>query len=176
MKQKKHLIKFIYYTVLTLLLIIALLLILTVLPGFGGYKVLIVQSGSMEPAIKTGSLIIIKSADDYQVNDIITFNQFPDRNDASTTHRIISIDKDNDQLKYQTKGDANNSPDAAPINKNQIWGKTIAALPYLGYGVAAARTKLGFMIIILVPAGMIIFDEIKKIWRELQKKRQAKDQ
>ncbi len=147
-----------------------MLLVFSALPIPGGVKVLIVQSGSMEPAIKTGSVVVVKSVSDYKVGDVLTFGPYS-KTKAPTTHRLVEIKDGN----YITKGDANNAPDTRTINKRDIVGKVLLDVPYVGYAVAAAKTPAGFTAIIIIPAGIIIYDEAAKIVREIKKMRKKND-
>jgi signal peptidase len=70
---------------------------------------------------------------------------------------------------YITKGDANNAPDQKVVLKKEILGKVLLDIPYLGYAVDFIKKPLGFALIILIPAGIIISDEIKKIFKEIKK-------
>ena len=152
---------------------IALLLVFSIFPITGNYKVLIVQSGSMAPAIKTGSVVIVKPVSDYKIGDVITFGQAT-KTKAPTSHRIYDIKVVDGQPVYITKGDANNAPDAKEISKSEIIGKVLFDVPYAGYAVDAAKKPLGFALIIVVPAAIIIFDEGKKIIGEIKKMRKNK--
>ena len=79
------------------------------------------------------------------------------------------------QPRYITKGDANNAPDQEEITKREIIGKVLFSVPYLGYAVDFAKKPLGFSLIIIIPASIIIFDEIKKIFGEIKKKKENKN-
>ena len=160
--------KIIYYIFLAFIGVIALLLIVSVFPITGNYKLMIVQSGSMAPAIKMGSVVVVKPADDYKIGDVITFQ--PGRNNEPITHRIYDIRVVNGEPRYITKGDANNAPDQREISKREILGKVLFSVPYIGFAVDFAKKPLGFMLIIIVPAALIIFDEAKKIYAEVKKK------
>ena len=80
------------------------------LPVAGSHKILVVLSGSMEPALPAGSLLFVKPlTSPYAVGDVISFNlpkvkQF-------VTHRIVSVQKQESAWVYQTKGDANKEND-----------------------------------------------------------------
>ena len=163
----------IYYFATGLVLIVALLLIFSVFPIPGNYKVFVVQSGSMAPAIKVGSIVVVKPANDYKIGDVITFGPYS-KTKAPTTHRIYEIKVVNGQLVYITKGDANNAPDTREITKRDILGKVLFSIPYLGFAVAFAKKPLGFALLIVVPALIIIFDEAKKIFIEITQKRGQK--
>ena len=162
--------KIIYYIFIASIVIIASLLIISVFPITGNIKFMVVQSGSMEPAIKMGSIIMVKPVKEYKIGDVITFGEAT-KVQESTTHRIYNIKVINEKLVYITKGDANNTPDTREIKKSEIIGKVFFNIPYLGYAVDFTRKPLGLALIIIVPATVIIGDEIKKIYGEVKKKK-----
>lgn len=164
-----------YYIFLGFLTLIALLLIISVVPITGNYKIMTVLSGSMEPEIKGGSIIIVKPYSDYKIGDVITFGP---RNETQTptTHRIYDIKVVGGSPVYITKGDANNAPDQKEVNKSDVLGKVLFSVPFMGYVVDFVKKPIGFILIIIVPAAIIIYDEIKKIWKEILKgKKESKD-
>jgi signal peptidase len=78
----------------------------------------VVISGSMEPSIHEGDIVIVKQLDNYEIGDVIVYI----RDDGlSITHRIIDIGIDG----YVTKGDANQQHDPGAAKINQIVGKVI---------------------------------------------------
>lgn len=128
---------------------------------FGGYQSLLVQSGSMEPSIMTGDIIVIQSQPDYQINDVVTFKN---NSNLVVTHRIIEI-QNNEEKRYMTKGDANRSEDEDVISKSQIIGKVVFVAPKLGYFVSFTKTLPGLIMLVLIPAIIYILDELLKIRR-----------
>ena len=84
-----------------------------------GYGFLVVLTGSMEPEINSGELVIIKEGE-YEVNDVITY----EAENLLVTHRIIEKNIINGKIEYICKGDANNENDLK-ISENQIQGKVI---------------------------------------------------
>ncbi|MDP2930537.1 MAG: signal peptidase I [bacterium] len=162
--------KIIYYFFLTCIALIAVLLIFSVFPITGNYKLMIVQSGSMSPAIKMGSIVIVKPVQDYKIGDVITFGEMT-KTKAPTSHRIYDIKVQAGEPMYITKGDANNAPDTREITKRDIVGKVLFSVPFVGYAVDFAKKPFGFTLIIIVPAIIIITDEIKKIYGEIKKKK-----
>ncbi|MFA4936993.1 MAG: signal peptidase I [Patescibacteria group bacterium] len=162
--------KILSYIFFTAVVVIVLILISSALPIPGGFKTLVVQSGSMEPAIKTGSVVLVKPASSYQVGDVITFGPVS-KTKLPTTHRIVEIRQENNRNVYLTKGDANSSTDIREVRIRDIMGKVLFSVPYVGYAVAAAKTKVGFVIIICIPALFIVWDQLKKIWQEYKKLR-----
>jgi len=163
--------KIIYYVFVAFLTVIALLLIVSVFPIPGNYKVMTVLSGSMEPAIKMGSIVVVKPVDDYKIGDIITFGPYSKKK-PPTTHRIYDIEVVEGKPVYITKGDANNAPDNRKITKKDIVGKVLFDVPYLGYAVETARKPIGFVLLIIIPAVIIIYDEIRKTVEEIKKRKQ----
>ena len=115
-------------------------------PMIFGYKPLVVLSGSMEPNIKTGSIVYYSkvSENELKVGDIITFKT--ETNGDFITHRINKIENGN----YETKGDANKVPDLKTIRFDNIVGKDLnISIPYLGYYVRFINEHL-YLIIIIV--------------------------
>ena len=105
----------------------------------GGYKSFMVLSGSMEPAILIGDIIITHRQDQYIKNDTVTFYGEENR---VVTHRIVSASQEKNQTKFITKGDANRSEDDASIFQEAIIGKVIFIIPKLGYLVNFSRSIL----------------------------------
>ena len=166
LKWSKRLTNLGYWLVLAFLGTIAIFLVASTLNLPNGYKLYTVQSGSMQPAIAIGSLVVSQPATDYKVGEVITFKNAP----APTTHRIQEI-KDS---VYTTKGDANDSADTEPVRQEQILGKVVLSLPYLGYPVAFAKTQTGFLLLIIIPATIIVYSEILNIKNEIKKIRRQR--
>lgn len=164
----------IFYTIfITLLLAVALLFLVPLLPIDSSIELRIVESGSMEPAIKTGALVLIMPTSHYQVGDIVTFET--KAAEVPTTHRITQISEENGQSVFTTKGDANEEADTDTVLASNILGKVRIAVPYAGFILDFARQPLGFALLIVLPAFMIIVSEIEKIWREIRKRRNDKN-
>ena len=173
--------KILYYVFLGFIVLVAILLIVSVFPinlSFGGQagniKFMIVQSGSMEPNIKLGSIVLVKPVDDYKIGDVITFGPYS-KTKAPTTHRIYDIKVEGGAPVYITKGDANNAPDQREIAKRDVLGKVLFSVPYVGFAVDFAKKPMGFVLIIGIPAVIIISDEVKKIIREVKKTKETKE-
>ena len=168
MKKRIKIGTIIYYTFIAFIGTITLLLIASVFPIAGNFKVLSVLSGSMEPAIRVGSLVIVRPSAEYKINDIITFPSPEDPN-ILVTHRIIGIQTIENRIFYITQGDANEEPDPDLIAKDDVIGKVLFTIPFLGYVVNFTQSRLGFILIIVVPATIIIYEEFRKIGKEIIK-------
>jgi signal peptidase len=171
-----------YYLFITAIALIAILLLISVFPITGNFKVLTVLSGSMEPAIHTGSIVVVKplsassgQAAPYKVGDVITFGKIS-KTQTPTTHRINEVKNGPAGQTFVTKGDANNAPDLREVKPSEIVGKEILTIPYIGYAINTAKKPWGFALIIIVPALLVIFDEVKKIKDEVKKMKTAKNE
>lgn len=162
-----------------LLVVLAVVLLVPMFPISGNFSIRVVQSGSMEPTIKTGSVVLIKPLSGYKVGDIITFEgNFKDSKGRKipTTHRIVDVKVDVGSVFYQTKGDANDSVDQNLIASNKVIGKVLVSVPYAGYVVAGAQTSYGLLAIVVIPATVIIFEHVKKIVAEVKNSKKEKEQ
>ena len=116
------------------------------LADINGYAILEVVSGSMEPTIKIGDLIIINTKEkDYKKDDIVTFY---DVNGSFVTHRIISI---NDKVMV-TKGDNNNTIDEE-ISVDNIVGEYV--LKINGGGKILSSFKNPFVMVMILLIGVL---------------------
>lgn len=172
MKKIKTITNVIYWIIISILIFVAASTAFSVfsIPKLG-YQLFIVRSGSMEPAVSTGSVVVVSPQDEYSLEDIITFknNANADIKDSNstTTHRIIDIHDDEGRPTYTTKGDANSTPDRENIPISWILGKMIFFIPLLGYVVAFAKTQAGLIILIIIPATLIVSSEISKIKNQI---------
>lgn len=113
----------------------------------GGYGMLEVVSGSMEPNLHVGDIIVINTSDkDYKAGDIVTFR---DREGSFVTHRIIAIV----EQQVITQGDHNNTEDDA-IFMDDIVGKYKFKIS--GGGIFLAALKSPLTIIMIFVIGMLI--------------------
>ena len=119
-----------WFTTLVVVLVVAVAVLLVGLRVMG-YQVYNVISGSMEPTYSVGDLIYVKEVDpdSVQVGDPITFVLNEDL--VVATHRVIRVDGEN--RRFYTKGDANETADAAPVHFNNLIGVPRFSIPRLGY-------------------------------------------
>ncbi|MEF8779414.1 MAG: signal peptidase I [Haloferacaceae archaeon] len=128
----------------------------------GGYVVL---SGSMEPAISVGDVVIVDEVDPatIQEGDVITYLRSGE--DTPTTHRVIGIEDEGGELAFQTKGDNSESPDASPVPASQVNGKVIFTIPYIGHVVEFVNTPYGFAALVGVPFALLVVSELYSFFR-----------
>lgn len=117
---------------------------LALLNGYGALEVI---SGSMEPTIHVGDLIIINTKNqEYKKEDIITFY---DVDGSFVTHRIVSID--NEQM--ITRGDNNNTEDE-PLSVDRIVGKYVTKIN--GFGKLTTSLKSPFVMGMVMLIGIMV--------------------
>jgi signal peptidase I len=109
-----------------------------------------IVSGSMAPAIGVGELVFVKPVSqfsDIKTGDMITF--VVNKHLTVATHRVVGINEKEETL--ETKGDANETKDANPVSYENVVGKVVWHLPYLGYvNTIAGNTKGKVMLICLL--------------------------
>jgi len=131
----------------------------------GNYHSFLVQSGSMEPTIMTGDIIVVHAEESYAVRDVITFRGEENR---IVTHRIAKAEeKENGIIEYITKGDANRTEDEGFVNSENVVGKVSLVVPKLGFFVGFVQTVPGFIALIIVPAVGLIALEVFQIVKQL---------
>lgn len=156
-----------YGLLLAVIVFVAATTLLTKFP-ISGHRIYIVTSGSMEPAIPVGSLVIIRPQPDYAVGDVVNFAQ-SGRSNVTVTHRIADIKNGEMAVEYVTKGDANEDPDSELVPATDVLGKLWVTIPYLGYVAQFAKTKFGLMFLVVIPATLLVYSEILEIKSELRR-------
>jgi len=167
----KTLYKIVYGFFAMVLISIAVLFFAPASPLLGGVDVKIVKSGSMEPGIITGGIVVIHESPSYVPGDIITFQS--QGADIPTTHRIVSEQQEDGKMMFVTKGDANEEADTALAARETVLGKVLFTVPYVGFILDFARQPIGFGLLIVLPALLIVIDEVEKIWKELRRRRKS---
>ncbi|HLO03463.1 MAG TPA: signal peptidase I [Symbiobacteriaceae bacterium] len=141
------------------------------LPTVGGYKLLTVLSGSMEPSIRTGDAIAVRPVQPGQVakeGDVITF--FAKEGSAMLiTHRVIGLIKMNEKpVAYVTKGDNNESQDLTPVPVDRVVGIYQWRIPFFGYVSDFMRKPFGILLFVVLPGLLFIGGELKRVWRAME--------
>jgi len=160
------------------ILVIAILLVgFTFIGPRFGWETHPVLSGSMEPALKVGGIIVTKPErlENIQVGDIITFQA---ELGPKVTHRVVNIVEIEGKLHFQTKGDANEEPDPNFVSsKGDKMRKVVFHLPYLGFVVVFLKSKLAFLVLLGIPALILIYWFGKDFWKgilEVKEKRKSR--
>ncbi len=147
-------------------LLVASPLILFQAPGLiGAESTYVVESGSMEPTIDTGSAIWVYGIDEVREGDIITFRTGVE---TRTTHRVVDIEESGGETRYVTKGDANDDADTETVARENVEGRVRFSIPYLGAFLSAITSRMAFGFMVLIPAFVLVANESTKIYREIK--------
>ncbi len=140
-----------------LALVTGMLLIATlpavVLPGWDAH---VVVSGSMEPRINVGDVVISQQRSDYRPGQVIVFD---DADRGAMTHRLQSIEGDT----LTTKGDANPTADSSPVPRADVIGLgrvlvMFAGLPWVWFHTGQWTPLLAFLLSLLLAAAAVAAD------------------
>ncbi|HHU86797.1 MAG TPA: signal peptidase I [Peptococcaceae bacterium] len=127
-------------------------------PDFLGYKPFIVLSGSMEPAIQAGDLIITKVIEPEKVaeGDIIAFQA---EKNTIVTHRVTDV-RTEEGLSFLTRGDANTGADAKAVGVGELEGIYLCRLAGVGNFAMFLQTPLGMLLFVITPLCLFILYDV----------------
>ena len=116
------------------ILLVFVIVTIFLVSGTFKYSISAIASDSMYPALKKGDAIILEKVDDKNINTlkkgmIIAFEQ----DGKIVTHRILSIELQNNEEYIITKGDNNSTKDVQKKTKDDIIGIVRLRIPYIGY-------------------------------------------
>lgn len=99
--------------------------------GYLGVQPAVIYSGSMQPAMDVGDVVIISEVpiDTITVGDVIQFRS----GNVTIIHRVYETYGEGNTKLFITKGDANDDPDIDPILPEQIMGKVVFTIPKIGW-------------------------------------------
>lgn len=162
--------KSIVYTVGGVLLLGMLVLVAVVtVPGIvGGDDAYIVTSGSMQPTIGPGDVVVTKdvSPGDIERGDVVTFNADSNTQRGYVTHRVVEAREENGKRYFKTKGDANDDPDPGYVPASAAHGVQHFHIPYLGYLLLFARSTPGLVALIILPGLGLVASGSMQLLRE----------
>lgn len=147
----------------TALAVVIVLLGFMVLGPRFGWETHAVLSGSMEPTLSVGGMIVTRPEriENIAVGDVITFKS----GQQTITHRVARIIEQAGSRWFETKGDANNAPDANLVTSNTgQMRKVVFYVPYVGFLASSVRSKLGFLTIAGVPALILVVMLLRDLW------------
>lgn len=141
-------------------LALAMMIALAFLPTLFGRQVMVVTSGSMEPSIPVGAIVVTRMVpvDDLGVGDVITYRP---KGGSTTTHRIVKVERrEPGSAMFVTKGDANEDVDP---KATAIVGEVASAervIPFLGRALAAMRSPIAFLALILLGMASALLEKV----------------
>jgi signal peptidase I len=122
-------------------------LAVTLIPMLFGWRPYVIESGSMQPRIKVGDIVIASpNHDPKMLLGHVTVFQDPDFPSRVKTHRVIRIAKDG---RLVTKGDANPTADSQPVRLDKVRGIGRLMVRYAGLPLVWAHTGKWLYLILL---------------------------
>ena len=129
------------------------------------YNMYLVRSESMKPAINMGDMVVIGPLDgpirgEAKPGSIVTYL----RGTELVTHRVLSVDGST----LLTKGDAVEDADPWPVSLSDVRGVYLFRIPGMGYAQNFIRTKLGWLLVVIIPAAVLVAFLIRDIRKKLR--------
>ena len=160
--------KFFSWVINIFIIILIVITILSVISSKNGFDSSIakyipmqVLSGSMEPKLKVGDIVVSKAVDRSKIKagDVITYKMGAN---TLVTHRVIEIIEMKGSNFYKTKGDANNIEDSDLVSQDNVVGKLVLRIPKGGYVVDILTSPIGFIVFFIIPLVVLIGNGIKR--------------
>ena len=95
------------------------------------FGALVIGSGSMTGTINKGDVIIFTkkiNISDVDKKDIIVFN----RDKVKVVHRVIDKKEQSNEYRLYTKGDSNQEIDEGYVTKDELYGRVLFKIKYIG--------------------------------------------
>ena len=147
---------------------VAMLLVIGIGPHTGRYRTLTVLTGSMQPTMPVGSVIVVvpERPNELRVGQIVTY-RIPVEDHRVVSHRVVGILGGGDRPIFQTQGDANNGPDywLAQVNDDTVWRVTYV-VPKLGHLLHGLRQPMVHRLTMLVVPAALALLVIVGIWKD----------
>jgi signal peptidase I len=136
------------------------------LPNAFHAKSLTVMSGSMEPTIGTGDVVVARQTApmDVRVGDVVTFRD-PLDHERLITHRVREMHVEGDSVVFVTKGDANTGVEHWALGKDGTIGRVAFHVPKMGYFMVWFHSRYGLLILIVLPSLLLGMSELWRLWR-----------
>jgi signal peptidase I len=133
---------------------------------------LVVLSGSMEPALDTGDVSIVRSISplDARPGDVVTFRD-PSNSERLITHRVRTMRAQGDAVVFVTRGDANDGTERWRVAATGEIGRVAYRIPKLGWVLMYARSKGLFIALLGVALALLLVLELTAIWRPEESER-----
>jgi signal peptidase len=127
----------------------------------------VVLSGSMEPTMSPGDVVLVERVDAAAVEPggIIAFDRQGEP--VPTTHRVIGVTERDGTRLFETKGDANDNPDRQPVRPGQLRGRVLSVggapvvIPAIGRVIRFADSPLGTAVLLVVPVVLLVASELR---------------
>lgn len=134
----------------------------------GGWRVERIESNSMRPVVSRGDGVLVRpvSSSAVDVGDVIVFANPADRR-IRVLHRVGAVIQQNGQRFFQTKGDANDTPDHSYVPAADVQGRLVIGLPHLGSVIGLLQPPAGIVLLVLLPLVLQGVGAVRRARREV---------
>jgi signal peptidase I len=87
---------------------------------------------------------------------------------------VIEVLDDGGTIRYRTQGDANEDPDPFVVKQEMVVGKYSFQIPKWGLLIQAMRSKVGYVLLVLLPCSIILAREFVSLYKQLDERDRAK--
>ena len=137
-----------------LLAVVSPFVVFAVPHAIGADDGFVVLSGSMEPALSPGDVVIVDASVPVEVGDVITYRTGADT--VPTTHRVVGVQDGG----YETKGDANENADTGLVAPEGVIGGVVLTIPVVGHVILWANTPVGYVTLVVAPLVLLGVTEL----------------
>ncbi|NGM70736.1 signal peptidase I [Natronolimnobius sp. AArcel1] len=154
---------------IVLLITLVVPFIVYAVPGvIGADHGFVVLSGSMEPELSPGDVVIVDETDPEAITDgdVITYAEADEA--TPVTHRVIDVQEQNGNVAYETQGDANPEPDTELVPEDNLLGSVILTIPLIGHVIQFGSTPLGIVLLVGIPVGFLVLSELWSLFQSVE--------
>ena len=140
--------------------------IAVVAPLAFGARPLVVLSGSMEPALGTGDVSVVRTIEPLEARpgDVVTFRD-PGESEKLITHRVTAMHVEGDAVSFVTRGDTNNVSERWRVPASGEIGRVAYRIPEIGWALMYARSKGLFVVLLAAALALLLVLELAAVWR-----------
>jgi signal peptidase len=137
------------------------------LPLVIGQRPLTVLSGSMEPALATGDVVVVDRIEprDAAPGDVVTYR---DPGGRLVTHRVRAVRPDGAGYEFITRGDANNAGERWTLRPDGELSRAVFRVPHAGRLLAVTSSPAGRLVLVVIPLLLLGAIEVRRIWRPVE--------
>ncbi len=139
---------------------------LVTVPRIAGFTPFTILTGSMSPAYRVGDVVIDERIPPASARpgDVVTFTD-PQRRGKTVTHRVQRLTRDGAQVRFTTKGDANNTAETWSVPAGGSIGRVRMHVPKIGWALQWAHSREGRLGLIAIPAALLALLEVTALVR-----------
>ncbi|HEX6207793.1 MAG TPA: signal peptidase I [Actinomycetota bacterium] len=145
---------------------LTILLFVMVAMMVAGFRFLVVRSGSMEPAIGTGDVVVVETVRPGEAAPglVVTFRDAT-RAGSLVTHRVVSVERHGGRYDFVTRGDANTGEERWSVRAEGAIGVVRSVIPMVGYPLhwlGSPTTR----VVLLVGGSILVGGALlRRVWR-----------